>query len=162
MGQTTDAAVNEAIDPVAQSRQEVIAVSEQENLATIRSIYEAFDRADIPYILGRLAAEVEWRETSTLPWAMGTQRAPVEVAEFFARISEHVAEPSFETEELLPVTNGIVVLGRFRGRGIESGIRFDAAEAHVWKLSGGSVISFRAIADSAAIAQALTPSTAAA
>jgi uncharacterized protein len=129
---------------------------EHQNVATIRSIYEAFGRGDIPYILDRLDPNVAWHAPATVPFSKGLHRGPGEVARFFAGIAEHIAEPSVETHEFLAIGDRVVVLLRFRGRGKESGSPFDAPEAHVWRLSGGKVVEEQTYADTAAIVQALT------
>ena len=137
-------------------------MSEQENVATIRSVYEAFGRGDIPHILEQLDPGVEWYAPATVPWSHGLYRGPQAVAQFFAGIAEHIAEPSAEMEEFLPAGDRIVVLGCFRGNGLESGVPFEAPEAHVWTLSAGKVVEHRAYADTAAIMQALQTTPAAA
>jgi ketosteroid isomerase-like protein len=81
-------------------------MSEQENAATIRSIYEAFGRGDIAYILEQLDPSVEWHAPTTVPFSKGLHRGPEEVAQFFAGIAEHVSEPSVETYEFLPAGDG--------------------------------------------------------
>ena len=136
-------------------------MSEQENVAAIRSLYEAFARGDIPYILEQLDADVEWRAPQTVPFSKGLHRGPEEVAQFFAGITEHVSEPRMETYEFLPAGDRVVVLLCFRGRGLESGVPFEAREAHVWKLSAGKVVEERTYADTAAIVQALQATPAA-
>jgi ketosteroid isomerase-like protein len=130
-------------------------MSEQDNAATIRSIYDAFARGDIAYILEQLDPSVEWHAPTTVPFSKGLHRGPDEVAQFFAGIAEHVSEPSVETYEFLPTGDRVVVLLCFRGRGVESGVPFEAPEAHIWKLAGGRVVEERAYADTAAIVQAL-------
>jgi ketosteroid isomerase-like protein len=130
-------------------------MSEHQNVATIRSIYEAFARGDVPYILDQLDREVEWHAPTTVPFSKGLHRGPREVAQFFAGIAEHVSEPSVETYDFLAAGDRVVVLVCFRGRGMASGVPFEAPEAHVWKLSGGRVVEERSYADTAAIVQAL-------
>jgi ketosteroid isomerase-like protein len=135
-------------------------MSEHENVATVRGIYEAFAHGDIPDILSRLDAETEWHMPPGAPWSRVLYRGPDEVAQFFAEIAEHVAEPGVETTEFLSARDRVVALVCFRGRGAESGVPFDVPEAHIWKLSGGKVVEERSYADTAAIVQALAGSTA--
>jgi uncharacterized protein len=130
-------------------------MSKHDNVATIRSIYEAFARGDVPYILDKLDPEVEWHAPSTVPFSKGLHRGPAEVARFFAGIAEHVAEPRVETYEFFSAGDRVVVLLCFQGRGMESGVPFQAPEAHIWKLAGGKVVEERSYADTAAIVQAL-------
>jgi uncharacterized protein len=128
---------------------------EHQNVATIRSLYEAFGRGDIPYILDRLDPAVEWRTPVTVPFSKGLYRGPEEVAKFFAGIAEYIAEPSVEALEFLAVGDRVVALLCFRGRGAASGLPFDAPEAHIWRLSEGKVVEEQTYADTAAIVQAL-------
>jgi ketosteroid isomerase-like protein len=115
----------------------------------------AFGRGDIPYILDRLDPAVEWRSPGTVPFSKGLYRGPEEVAQFFAGITEYIAEPNLEAHEFLAVGDRVVALLRFRGRGKETGLPFDAPEAHIWRLSEGKVVEQQTYADTAAIVQAL-------
>jgi ketosteroid isomerase-like protein len=135
-------------------------MSEHENVATIRGIYDAFAHGDIPGMLSRLHAETEWHMPPGAPWSKVLYRGPGEVAQFFAEIAEHVTEPSVETTEFLSARDRVAALVCFRGRGAKSGVPFEVPEAHIWKLSDGKVVEERSYADTAAIVQALAGTTA--
>ena len=135
---------------------------EQDNVATIRGIYDAFARGDIEHILGQLDPEVQWHAPRSVPFSKGLHQGPAEVAQFFGGIAEHVSEPSVETYEFISAGDRVIVLVCFRGRGATSGVPFEAPEAHVWKLSGGKVVEERSYADTAAIVGALQATPAAA
>jgi uncharacterized protein len=132
-------------------------MSESNNVATIRGIYEAFGRGDIEHILDQLDPEVQWHAPDTVPFSHGLHQGPNEVAQFFMGIAEHVSEPSVETHEFLGVEDRVIVLVTFRGRGSRSGVPFEMPEAHVWKLSAGRVVEERSYADTALIMRALAP-----
>lgn len=131
-------------------------MSEQDNVATIRGIYEAFGRGDIPHIIDQLDPEVEWYVPPTVPYSKGLHRGPAEVAQFFAAIADHVTRPSVEPHELLPTGDRVIVFLAFRGKGAQSGAPFETPEVHVWRLSAGKVVEESAYADTAAIVHALT------
>jgi ketosteroid isomerase-like protein len=131
-------------------------MSEHENVATIRGIYEAFARGDVADILSRLDAETEWHMPRGAPWSKILYRGPGEVAQFFGEITEQVADPTVETTELLTSGDRVVAQVCFRGRGMKSGVPFELPEAHIWKLAGGKVVEERSYGDTAAIVQALT------
>ena len=137
-------------------------MSEQEQIATVRSIYEAFGRGDLPHILDQLDPGVEWHAPATVPFSKGLHRGRDEVAQFFAGIAQYIAEPSVETYEFIATEDRVIVLLCFRGRGMQSGALFEAPEAHVWKLAAGKVVEHRAYADTAAIVGALQATPAAA
>jgi ketosteroid isomerase-like protein len=59
------------------------------NIPTVHDIYAAFARGDVPAILGRLAADVEWEygpATPDVPW-LQPRRGPAEVGRFFASLA---------------------------------------------------------------------------
>jgi ketosteroid isomerase-like protein len=134
-------------------------MSDHENVATVRGIYEAFAHGDVADILSRLDAETEWHMPPGAPWSKVLYRGRGEVAQFFGEIAEHVADPSVETTDFLASGDRVVALVCFRGRGMASGVPFDVPEAHVWKLSGGKVVEERSYADTASIVQALKTGT---
>ena len=137
-------------------------MSEHEQVAAVRSIYQAFDRGDIPYILEQLDPDVEWHTNKSVPFSNGFHRGRDEVAQFFAGIAEYIADPSVETHEFIAAEDRVIVLLSFRGRGVRTDASFEAAEAHVWKLATGKVVEHKAYADTATIVQALQPTHAAA
>jgi ketosteroid isomerase-like protein len=70
-----------------------------DNGRTIAAMYEAFGRGDVPFVLERIAPEVEWIETEaqSIP-TNGRSSTPEEVLQnVFAKMPEH-----FETFELRP------------------------------------------------------------
>lgn len=64
-------------------------MSDQENMRVIEQVYAAFGRGDLPFILNRLADDVDWRHPrpADIPWG-GDRRGRGEMAQFFARIVE--------------------------------------------------------------------------
>jgi ketosteroid isomerase-like protein len=135
-------------------------MAERDAVTTIESVYEAFGRGDIPYILGLLHPEVAWHTPSSVPFSKGLYRGPDEVGEFFRAMAANVTEPGVEVDEVFPAGDRVVALIRFRGRGRGSGRPFEAAEAHLWRLSGGEVVELRSYPDSAAVLLGLQPSAA--
>jgi uncharacterized protein len=70
-----------------------------DNGRTVAAMYEAFGRGDVPFVLERIAPEVEWIETEahSIP-INGRSSTPPEVLQnVFAKVPEH-----FETFELCP------------------------------------------------------------
>ena len=63
------------------------------------------------------------------------------MAQFFAGIAQHVAEPSVETHDFLATGTQVIALLTFRGRGKKTGTPFQAHEAHFWTLRDGKVVS---------------------
>ena len=60
----------------------------QQDANTVRALYEAFGRGDIPFVIGTLDGEVEWREAENFIYAdRNPYLGPTAVLEgVFARI----------------------------------------------------------------------------
>jgi uncharacterized protein len=163
MGRATDALAVRERDPrwdIESKQKEVAmqqtAVSQQEQVATIRSFYEAFARGDVPHILARLADDVEWRSPPSVPWSRGTHRGPDEVGQYFGRMMEHWSEFSVEPAEVLAGDDHVLSIGTYRGRARETGREFETSYAHLWRLSDdGKVVDHEAYTDTATIMEAL-------
>ena len=122
-------------------------------LQTVESIYDAFRRGDIPYILSQLAPDVRWSQPASTPWG-GDYGSAAEVARFFSRIDESVETTGFEIDENIETKDQVFSYGfyssRNRATGRESRVRF----AFRWRISGGKVALYEGVLDSAPIAQA--------
>jgi uncharacterized protein len=124
------------------------------NQQTVRDIYAAFGRGDIPAILERLADDVCWDH---LPDGSGAARHEVpwlvartgrdDVAGFFAALGAlefHVFAPT----AILGDGDTVVALIDEDVTVRATGERFRDATAHVWSFDlDGRVIAFRHIAD---------------
>lgn len=121
------------------------------NLPTVQAIYAAFGSGDIPSILARLAADVEWDyglADSGVPW-LQTRRGPAEVAEFFtalAALEFRKFEPQamFESGSLVIALIDIDLLVKATGHAI-----VEEQEVHIWTFDAdGRVARFTHKADS--------------
>ena len=130
----------------------------QQNVETIRGIYDAFARGDIPAIIDQLDADVAWHSPATLPWG-GSERGPDGALAFFGRLGSAVDELQAETKAFLDAGDHVVVLGTHHGRS-KAGTSFEAEWAMVWKLRDGRIVEFRDYVDTAAVTPAFTAVTA--
>lgn len=64
----------------------------------ISSVYDAFKRGDVNYILQQVAPDAIWRQSRTLPWG-GDYRGPQGAAEFFQKLDAAMETVSFEVQE---------------------------------------------------------------
>ena len=111
-----------------------------DNGRLIASLYEAFGRGDVPYVLQHIAPDVEWIETehTGLP-VHGTHRSPDAVVnEVFAQIPEHFESFLLEPDFFIEVDDEVVVTGRLRAR-TRSGRDLDAPYAHVFTVRDGKI-----------------------
>ena len=125
------------------------------NTDTIRSMYEAFARGDVPAVLATLDANVEWTEADGFPYR-GTYTGPDAVLNgVFARLGSEWDGFRAEPREFIDGGDQVVVLGRYSGTYKETGKAFEADFAHVWSLRDGKVLRFRQYVDSALVQEAL-------
>lgn len=119
------------------------------NLATVKAIYEAFGRGDIPFILEQLSDDVEWEKWTDnsaqkvgLPY-LRSQRGKSGAEEFFS----FVPDLGIRKFEVLSLMEG--------GNQIAAEIEIEAAnfsdeEIHLWTFdAGGKVVRFRHYLDTA-------------
>jgi ketosteroid isomerase-like protein len=125
----------------------------QENVDLVRGGYEAFARQDIPGVLERFDANIEWTAPDTLPNG-GTHHGPDGVGGFFATLPDTWAELNVGPDEYLDAGDTLVVLGTNRMRG-HNGVAAEAQFVHVWDVKDGKVVRFREIVDTAKLLPAL-------
>ena|SRR5687767_11763771 len=132
-----------------------------DNIAYVRSLYEAFGRGDIPTVLAGFADDIEWNEAEGMPYG-GQYHGPDAVAEnVFGPITSDFDDFDVSPEEILADGDRVVVLLTYTGTAKESGNKLNMPAAHVWKIRNGKMASFRQLADSATLNAALAvPATA--
>lgn len=116
------------------------------NLDTVRSIYEAFGKADVAAILEKLSGDVVWEyppSSTDVPWLQ--QRVGREnVPGFFASLGG-MELTRFEVKELLDGDDVVVALIDVELTVKSTGKRVsEEDEIHVWRFDGeGKVKSFK-------------------
>jgi uncharacterized protein len=87
-------------------------MSEAQNLQTIRDIYAAFGRSDIPFILSKLTDDVRWitHIDPIVPWS-GDFSGKTNIPRFFDAILETCEVTAFEPQEFIVEGDKVVSLG---------------------------------------------------
>jgi ketosteroid isomerase-like protein len=136
----------------------------QDNVALVRSLYDAFARGDVPVVLAAMDPAIEWNEAENFPYAdKNPYVGPQAVLEgVFARLAGEWDGFSVTAEELLDAGHAVVARGRYGGVYKKTGVRINAQFAHVWKLRAGKIVKFQQYVDTAQVARAVagTPSQA--
>lgn len=126
------------------------------NLETIRGIYEAFARGNVPAFLETLAPDVSWTEAEGFPYA-GTYTGPGAVLDgVIMRLGTEWDGFSAVPAEFVVQEDTVVALGRYAGTYRRTGKGISVPFAHVWKLEKGRVIRFRQYTDTALVQKALS------
>src|SRR4028118_419642 len=127
----------------------------QENVESIRGIYEAFGKGDVPAVLGQMDQGIEWREAENFIYAdRNPYVGPQAVLEgVFMRLGSEWNDFTVTPEEWLDAGNHVVVLGTYTGRHKESGREVRAQFAHVWGVRAGRVVRFQQYTDTKQFAE---------
>jgi ketosteroid isomerase-like protein len=128
----------------------------QDDVRSLRRIYGAMLRGSADELLSSVAHDIEWNVPETVPWG-GTHHGPDGIRVLF-EIFRDYADAWWDTDDFLDAGDRIVVVGRVRGRAIASGQEFEVPFAHVWGMSDGVPVSFRAYLDTCPIVAALQTS----
>jgi len=130
-------------------------MGEQENIALIQKVYDAFRRGDIPTILGNLSEDVEWtlEGPSVIPFT-GKRRGIREVAGFFEALGTTLDNMSVTPAEFIGQVDKVITVGRFGATVKANGRAIDTAMAHVFTIANGRIIRFLDFVDTAQIADA--------
>jgi ketosteroid isomerase-like protein len=114
----------------------------EQDVSTMRSAYDAFNRADIPAVLEVQDAQIEWHEPGGGRAPQGTFNGPQSVAnDVFATVPENFDEFQAQPDYFVDAGEYIVVVGTFRGKA-KSGRNLEARFAHVWRMRDGKAVSF--------------------
>jgi ketosteroid isomerase-like protein len=129
-----------------------------DNVAFIRSLYDAYRRGDVNTILDSLDPSVEWvshGDGALIPWG-GRRSGRAGAASFFQALADALDIEAFEPRRFLASGDTAMVTGRTRARAKgRGGEALDLEWAHVFALVGGKVKRFEEFYDSQAAAKAM-------
>jgi uncharacterized protein len=123
-------------------------------IQSLRRIYDALSRWDVDGFTGGVTHDFEFILPETLPWG-GTHHGPDGVSAYATLFRDHVDGQWADADDFIDADDVIVVLGRLRGRSIETGKEFEVDFAHVWTVSDGMPSRCRSYFDTAPVMAAL-------
>ena len=129
-----------------------------ENTSTLRTLYEAYRRKDVPAVFVPTLFEVfdpeiEIYQSELLPWG-GRYRGHQEASEFYRRLTRSI-DSRLDVEEFVRAGDHLIVLGYSRGRVKASGRHFEVRAVHVWTVRNGKAVRFEAYIDTPQMLHAL-------
>ena len=114
----------------------------EQDVNTMRTAYEAFNRGDIPGVMEALDPQIEWNEPGGGRAPQGTFSGAETVAnDVFATVPENFDEFEAQPETVIDAGEHLVVVGTFRGKS-KAGRQMQARYAHVWRMRDGKAVSF--------------------
>jgi ketosteroid isomerase-like protein len=129
----------------------------QQNVNLVQSLYEAFERGDIPAILGAMDPDILWDIPQAPGYPLGgIHRGPLGIAnEFFSIIPMYYQEFAAIPQHVVDDGDLVIVQAEYRGKGKASGTAFQVPVAHVYGFRNGKWIHFQEYTDTGTIAAAL-------
>jgi ketosteroid isomerase-like protein len=122
---------------------------------TINNLYAAFASGDVPTVLASFAPTISWTEAEGFPYG-GTYIGPDAIVHnVFMKLGSEWDGYTVAAQELIAEADTVVALGEYSGTYKATGKSFRAPFVHVWKLSGGHIISFRQHTDTVVVQRAL-------
>jgi len=125
-------------------------MNEQQNVATVQAVYEAFGRGDIAAILSKLDENVAWEQDGQswgIPWYEPRQGV-AEMPSFFSALMSGLAIHKMEPKNILSGGNQVAVVMDLEAEVIGSGQRLQELEIHLWTFGGdGKVTRFAHVLD---------------
>jgi ketosteroid isomerase-like protein len=128
-----------------------------DNVETVRGVYEAFERGDVPTVLGLFDPKIEWSEAENFTFWTGSAFVGPDA------VVEGVFMPTGETfgdtfrvkvDRLHGAGDTVVMEGRYTGVVQSTGKSVDAQVAHVWGVEGGKIVRFQQYTDTWQFAEA--------
>jgi ketosteroid isomerase-like protein len=127
----------------------------QQNLETIRSLYGAFAKGDVPTVLGAFDPAIEWHEAENFLYAEGSPYiGPGAILQdVFLRLATEWEGFAANPQQFFDAGETIIVTGRYSGVYKATGKKLDAQLVHFWTLADGKVTCFRQHTDTLQAAQ---------
>lgn len=127
-------------------------------IETISSLYEAFGRGDIEFIVGLLTDDVDWAscpDSDVAPWH-GVHRGPAEVPGFFKALGD-----ALQITEFTPLSFGsndtdVMVVTRWGATAPATGKSATMDIHHWWRFRDGKIYFYRGTEDTARTKDLLT------
>jgi ketosteroid isomerase-like protein len=130
-------------------------MSEQSNIDLLKRAYEAYDKGDIPRLLGLCAQDIEWEipEVEGIPFT-GKRHGLAQVSDFFRVMAECQDTREFKADRFLGQGDQVIVLGHGSFTVRANGAEFSDDWCHVFSIAYGKIASFKEYCDTHKAAQA--------
>jgi uncharacterized protein len=132
-------------------------MSQQQNIETVREIYDAVARGDVAAIQDRVADDVDWAADAAgelAPW-YGRRTGRDGVASFFGDLASSIEITSFVPHSFAAGEDEVHLLVDWSFRSLETGREASMTMHHYWRLRDQKVEFFRGSEDTAVTAGVL-------
>jgi ketosteroid isomerase-like protein len=115
----------------------------EENVETVRAIYQAFDRGETTQFMALLDPGIEFLINPAAPEA-GTHHGHEGVERWLADVSETLSEFEIAADDFLDAGEQVVCPVRIRVIGKASGAEVELKETHLWTITEGRAVRMQA------------------
>lgn len=133
-------------------------MTQQENISTIKEIYEAVGRGDVAAIHDRVTDDVDWSAeaaSDAAPW-YGSRTGKAGVARFFGDLAASIEIAEFRPHSYAAGEDDVHLLVDWAFRSIATGREASMTMHHYWRLRDGKVAYFRGSEDTDLTAKVFT------
>lgn len=116
------------------------------DVARAQDLYAAFARAELDAVRAAMADDVRWIEPPSLPYGDQVGFDAILQNVLMKALAE-VEGFSTVPEEWIDGGDRVVVLGRYSGRSVATGLELDVPFAHVLRFRDGRLVEFQVHAD---------------
>jgi ketosteroid isomerase-like protein len=125
----------------------------QENVALVRTAYEAYNRRDPEAVMACFHPDIDWHVPDSLPWGDHV-RGLEAVGRFFEGLKPYMGDDhEAAIDELLDAGDRVVALVHHRGT-VPGGERYDVPSIMVWTVAGGKLTALYEQLDTLAMSRA--------
>ncbi len=120
-------------------------------ITTVQSVYEAFGRADIGFILDQLTDDVDWAscpDSDIAPWH-GIHKGKAEVPNFFKALGENLEITEFIPLSFAANETDVMVVTRWSATAPATGKTVTMDIHHWWRFRDGKIYLYRGTEDTA-------------
>ena len=118
----------------------------------VQSLFEAFGRADIKFILERLAPDCRWVVPGQGIPSAGVYQGPEGAAQFFQKLAATEKVLRFEPHQYFTNGDDVVALGFEENQVISTGKKAESNWAMLFRVRDGLVVYYEAFFDTSASA----------
>jgi ketosteroid isomerase-like protein len=120
------------------------------NAQMMRDLYDAFNRGEVPTVLGAMDPDIEWRQAEGHPYSPSGEPfrgSEAILQNVFMRLGTEWDGFTVTPKEFHDAGSVVAVEARYTGTYKQTGKSLDAQVCHVWRIRDGKITSFQQYVD---------------